>query len=143
MIKSWIYTVVLLLLASCGEELITKPDNLIPKDKMVEIIQEMAVMNVAKSTNADVLRENNIDPTDFVLKKFGVDSLQFVESDRYYVSKPGEYQDIYETVEKRLQAKGKAMGETKRVRDSLMLKKQLEDAREKAKILDEATDSLP
>ncbi|QCW98593.1 DUF4296 domain-containing protein [Aggregatimonas sangjinii] len=139
----WIHIAALLLMVSCGEELIDKPDNLIPKDKMINIIEEMAVINAAKSTNADKLRKKEIDPTDFILKKYEVDSLQFVESDRYYVSKPVEYKDIYETVEKRLDAKGKEMGETKRIRDSISLKNQLQEAQEKARMLNEATDSLP
>lgn len=139
----WIHIIALLLLISCGEELIDKPDNLIPKEKMINIIEEMAVINAAKSTNADMLRKNQVDPTDFILKKYEVDSLQFVESDRYYVSKPVEYKDIYETVEKRLEAKGKAMGETKRIRDSIHLKNQLQEAQKKAKMLNAATDSLP
>ncbi|MDB4292096.1 DUF4296 domain-containing protein [Maribacter sp.] len=141
--NNWIYSVVLVLLVSCGEELIPKPDNLIPKDKMVDIIQEMAVINIARSTYTEILRDNEIDPTGFVLKKYNVDSLQFVESDRYYVSKPGEYEDIYEIVEKRLEAKGKAISETKRIKDSLSLKNRLEAAQEKAKKLDKASDSLP
>ena len=140
---SWLHSVAFLLLISCGEELIHKPDNLVPKDKMVDIIQEMAIINAAKSTNSDVLQKNDIDPTGFILRKYDVDSLQFVESDRYYVSKPAEYQDIYEIVKNRLEAKGKAMGEAKRIKDSVSLKNTLQKAQEKAKMLNTATDSLP
>lgn len=140
---SWLHSVAFLLLISCGEELIHKPDNLVPKDKMVDIIQEMAIINAAKSTNSAVLQKNDIDPTGFILNKYDVDSLQFVESDRYYVSKPAEYQDIYEIVKNRLEAKGKAMGEAKRIKDSVSLKNTLQKAQEKAKMLNTATDSLP
>ena len=38
----------MLLFSSCAEELIEKPDNLIPEDKMVSIIKEMAIVNAAK-----------------------------------------------------------------------------------------------
>ena len=37
--------------SSCAEELVEKPDNLIPEDKMVAIIKEMAIVNAAKATN--------------------------------------------------------------------------------------------
>ena len=90
--NSWVYIVVFVLLVSCGEELIPKPENLIPKDKMADIIQEMVLVNAAKSSNSTVLAQNNIDPTEFVFKKYGIDSLQFVESVRYYVSLPNDYE---------------------------------------------------
>ena len=60
----------MLLFSSCAEELIEKPDNLIPEDKMVSIIKEMAIVNAAKTTNLGKLRENGIEPTTFVFEKF-------------------------------------------------------------------------
>ena len=135
--------ILLLLLVSCGEELIPKPNNLIPKEKMIDIIQEMSVINAAKATDSKVFQNNKIEPTDFMLKKYDVDSLQFVESDRYYVSRPAEYQDIYQSVEKRLEAKGNEMGEAKRIKDSISLKNRAIEAREKEEMLNKATDSLP
>jgi len=141
--KGLVFIVALLLVISCGEELISKPDNLISQEKMANIIQEMAIINAAKTTNSAVFRENNIEPTQYVLKKFNVDSLQYVASDRYYVSKPLVYQKIFKLVEKRLEVTAKTMSETKRKKDSLLLKKQRDEARilqEQRKI---RTDSLP
>ena len=134
---------VCILMVSCGKELIPKPANLVAKEKMIDIIEELAIVNAARSTNADMLRENEIEPTSYILKKYDVDSLQFVESNRYYVSKPSEYKAIYEIVEKRLDAKAKAMGEAKRIKDSISLKNQLLEAQEKSKMLNAAKDSLP
>ncbi len=109
---------------------------------MADIIEEMAIVNAAKTTNSAVFRENNIEPTEYVLSKFEVDSLQFVESDRYYVSKPAEYERIFKIVEKRLETDSKAMSQAKRKKDSIRLKKQ----RDEAKALREKklkADSLP
>lgn len=131
-----------MLMVSCGEELISRPNNLISKEKMADIIEEMAIVNAAKTTNSAVFRENNIEPTEYVLSKFEVDSLQFVESDRYYVSKPAEYERIFKIVEKRLETDSKAMSQAKRKKDSIRLKKQ----RDEAKALREKklkADSLP
>ncbi|WP_396633145.1 DUF4296 domain-containing protein [Maribacter sp. R86514] len=112
-------TIVLLLVSSCAEELIERPDNLIPEDKMVLIIKEMAIVNAAKATNLSKLRENGVEPTDFIFKKFEIDSAQFVDSDRYYASKPLRYENMYKKVESDLEEQRLKLEAEKRVRDSL------------------------
>ncbi|MDF4203623.1 DUF4296 domain-containing protein [Maribacter sp. SA7] len=110
---------VLLLVTSCAEELIEKPDNLIPEDKMVSIIKEMAIVNAAKATNLGKLRENGVEPTNFIFNKFKIDSAQFVDSDRYYASKPLRYENMYKKVEAELEEQRLALEAEKKVRDSL------------------------
>lgn len=105
---------------SCSEKLLEKPDKLIGKDKMVEILTDVAIVNAAKITNISVLRDNNIDPRTYVFEKHGIDSLQFVESDRYYASMPGEYEEIYKKVEAVLEKRQKEFNDAKAEKDSLM-----------------------
>ncbi|MGB2759547.1 DUF4296 domain-containing protein [Maribacter stanieri] len=113
----------MLLFSSCAEELIEKPDNLIPEDKMVSIIKEMAIVNAAKTTNLGKLRENGIEPTTFVFEKFEIDSAQFVDSDRYYASKPLRYENMYKKVESELEAQRVQLDMEKKLRDSISLAK--------------------
>ncbi|WP_027065883.1 DUF4296 domain-containing protein [Maribacter sp. Hel_I_7] len=113
----------MLLFSSCAEELIEKPDNLIPEDKMVSIIKEMAIVNAAKTTNLGKLRENGIEPTTFVFEKFEIDSVQFVDSDRYYASKPLRYENMYKKVESELEAQRVQLDMEKKLRDSISLAK--------------------
>ena len=115
----FLLTVALLLVSSCAEELIEKPDNLIPEDKMVLIIKEMAIVNAAKATNLSKLRENGVEPTSFIFAKFEIDSAQFVDSDRYYASKPLRYENMYKKVESDLEEQRLQLEEEKKVRDSL------------------------
>lgn len=128
----------LLFLSSCAEELIEKPDNLIPEDKMVAIIKEMAVVNASKSTNLGKLRENGIDPTNYVFTKFEIDSAQFVDSDRYYASKPLRYENMYKKVESDLEEQRLKLEAEKKIRDSLSLVE-----KSKSKIDKLAKDSIP
>ena len=111
--------VAMLMLSSCAEELVEKPDNLIPEDKMVAVIKEMAVVNAAKATNLSKLRENGVEPTSFIFKKFEIDSAQFVDSDRYYASKPLRYENMYKKVESDLEGQRLQLETEKRIRDSL------------------------
>ncbi|MGB5553964.1 MAG: DUF4296 domain-containing protein [Flavobacteriaceae bacterium] len=109
----------LLLFIACGEKLMQEPEHLIAKEKMIEVLSDMAIVNAAKSTNVALLRDNNLDPTAYVFKKNGIDSVQFVESDRYYASLPAEYEAIYIEVEKRLTQKKEELEKAKNLNDSL------------------------
>lgn len=96
------FLISLLLLVSCEEQLVEKPENLIPKEKMISILYDIAVLNAAKDINSKVLLEYEIDPSAFVLNQYGVDSVLFAKSDLYYASVPKEYDAIYAAVKDRL-----------------------------------------
>ena len=110
---------ILLVLISCVENLIEKPDNLIPRDKMVTILEEMAILNAGRTTNTLILKENGIEPTEYLFEKYGIDSISFVESDRYYASLPLEYVSMYEEIEASLIEKKEILDATKKINDSL------------------------
>lgn len=90
---------------ACSEKVVEKPENLIPKEKMVEILQDLAVLNAAKQHIKPILEHKEITIMDFLYKKHGIDSTQFVQSDLYYASVPLEYQAIYEKVDAQLERK--------------------------------------
>jgi hypothetical protein len=117
------------LLFSCGEKLLEKPEDLIPKDKMINIIKDITILNSARSISVTVLHDHKIDPTTFVLSKYGVDSLQFVTSDKYYASLPNEYEAMYAEIEKQLDLKEEQVSESKKIKDSLGLARKLNQSR--------------
>lgn len=96
------FLLVFVLLFSCAEELIEKPDNLISEDKMATIFYDLAIVNAAKNTSNDILKKNNIESMNYIFTKHDIDSIQFVKSDVYYASKPAVYREIYQKVETRL-----------------------------------------
>lgn len=110
----------LALLVSCGDKIIETPDNLIPKEKMTQMLYDLAVINAAKSTGSVTLESYFDSPTTFLFEKYGVDSLQFVRSDVYYASQPLVYESIYKEVAAKLE-KDKQMAEEarKKKNDSL------------------------
>lgn len=134
---------VAIILTSCGEKLMQEPENLISKEKMAEILADMAIVNSAKSTNIGIIRDNNIDPTDYVFQKHGVDSVSFVQSDRYYASIPIEYEAIYTEVESKLERQKKILEDAKKLSDSLR-KVEIEAKRaRKDSLKPKIKDSLP
>ncbi len=134
---------VVLALYSCGEKLMEKPENLIPKEKMVEILADMAIVNSAKGTNIGFFRDYDIDPTEFVFKKHGIDSVLFVASDRYYASVPVEYEAIYTEVESKLERQKKELEEAKKLGDSLQRMELESKQKLKDSTLQKVKDSLP
>tara|TARA_B100001741_G_scaffold308387_1_gene304528 strand:+ start:840 stop:1214 length:375 start_codon:yes stop_codon:yes gene_type:complete len=78
------------------------PDNLIEPKKMTNILVDMELLRSIKSTNAsDDYKEKALGDL-YLYKKYNIDSLQLVESKKYYSKYPKKYLAIYKSVEKRL-----------------------------------------
>ncbi|KAB5485068.1 MULTISPECIES: DUF4296 domain-containing protein [Flagellimonas] len=118
--KKLLFLLVFLMVVSCAEKVVEEPENLIPKEKMVDILHDLAILNATKTTIGAKLDETGIDIMEFLYKKYQIDSTQFSESDLYYASLPLEYQAIYTEVETRLDMRQKAMEEaTEKKNDSI------------------------
>ena len=114
-------------LFSCGEEVIEKPVNLISKDKMTNILYDLAIINAAKSSGPQVMENMNFEPMEYIYNKYQIDSLQFVTSDLYYASLPLEYEDIYKKLENRITKEKERFVKTgERKKDSLIQTKEEE-----------------
>ncbi|WP_324719859.1 DUF4296 domain-containing protein [Salinimicrobium sp. HB62] len=94
----------LFLLISCQDINRTpKPDNLIPEEKMVDVLTEISLLHGAKSYNKSQMEEKGIDPYPYLTEKYGIDSLQLVQSNDYYAQNYKQYKRIYDSVKVRLE----------------------------------------
>ena len=91
------------LLAACGGHEVEKPDNLIPRDKMVDIIFDLQLLEAIRTQKPDVLHDNHINPDHYVYMKYHIDSLQFAKSNQYYAHDLDGYKEIYDEVQKRFE----------------------------------------
>lgn len=80
-----------------------KPDNLISKNKMIDIITDISLVNAAKGVDRKLVEEKGINIENYVYKKYAIDSLQFAKSNNYYAYDVKEYEDIYAQVKLRLE----------------------------------------
>lgn len=80
-----------------------KPDNLIPKDQMEDLLYDLFVINAAKGVNKKILETNGFVPDSYVLNKHQVDSVRFADSNTYYAFSPEGYKEIIENVKARLE----------------------------------------
>ncbi len=79
-----------------------KPENLIPEDKMVDILTETYLINAARSLDKVTILQNKIKLDSFVYRKFEIDSLQFAASNAFYTSDLNSYNDLFLRVQERM-----------------------------------------
>lgn len=94
----------LFLLLSCESKVkYEKPENLIAKEQMIDLLYDIHLANGTSGVkNKDL--ENNLNYLSLVFEKYKIDSGRFAESNLYYIANINEYEDIFEEVERRLEA---------------------------------------
>jgi hypothetical protein len=76
-----------------------KPNNLISKEQMVNILIDIRLLSSATGTNKKVLDNHNIIPEVYIYEKYKIDSLQFSLSNNYYAYHVDDYDDIYAKIQ--------------------------------------------
>lgn len=83
---------------ACSNNALKKPDNLIPEEKMELILKDVFLLNSGKVYNKKLFTENKISFQANILKKHTVDSLQFVESNKYYTYNQDKYLEMLKRI---------------------------------------------
>lgn len=127
--------VCILLMGSCQSiEKTEKPKNLIPKDKMVEVLIDVHLFNAAKSVNRLPLQQTGMTPHQFIYEKHQIDSIAFEKSNAYYGAELDTYEEIHSKVKAQLEQrkievdttiarKKRAQDSIKYIQDSIKLQK--------------------
>ena len=117
--KKHSYIFVLLILFSCTSNTIfEKPKDLIPKDSMSLLIQEMYIASSAKFIK-NKNQQNKINYMPFVNEIFNIDSSRFQNSNYYYMSKIDEYEEILTDAKTNLEKRKQTLNELKAKLDSV------------------------
>jgi hypothetical protein len=86
---------------SCNNNIIEKPKNLIEKDKMINILYDLSLLDAVKTQFIEGGISNQ-KANDYIYKKYKIDSLQLVQSNKYYASDIEEYKKMFEEVKSKL-----------------------------------------
>lgn len=122
------YILIFLVLLGCNKSTRPeKPENLIPKDDMANVLYDVFILNAAKGAAKSVLEDHGIFPEEYVFDKYNIDSLQFALSNAYYSYDIKTYEAIVSKVEERINTEKefyqseieKDVERQKRERDSL------------------------
>jgi len=101
--KTIIFLLIFWFVLSCKD--IQKIENLIPEDKMVDILYDLNMLQAIHSNNYKLLSSYDLKPETFIYQKYDIDSIQFAESHRYYISNIDKYEKILEKIIDRAEAK--------------------------------------
>lgn len=93
-----------LLFLSCQDlEEMDRPRDLIAKQKMVDVLTDLSLLNSSKNYNKQLLEETGLKPNEYLYQKYDIDSAQLALSTRYYARNYTEFEEIYRQVQKNLE----------------------------------------
>jgi hypothetical protein len=88
-------------IVGCNDNIIEKPNNLIEKDKMITILYDMSLLESIKTQNIKGgISDKSV--SDYIYKKYKIDSIQLDKSNKYYASDIEEYKKMIESVKAKL-----------------------------------------
>ena len=110
-------------IVSCKGDGVDKPEKLLSESQMIDILYDISLLQAMNTATPGTLQENDIVVSEYIYGKYDIDSLTFMQNQRYYASKLEQYQKINERVKAKLIAE-------KKVIDSLVKEeKELEAAK--------------
>ena len=95
---------ILIFISACSNKNeIPKPAKPIDKAAMENILYDLALLQALKSYSPEKLTKNSINSKTYIYQKYKIDSLQFVENNKYFASDIEAYKIMFENVSNRLQ----------------------------------------
>jgi hypothetical protein len=102
--KKKILLLSILIISACSNKNeIPKPAKPIDKAVMENILYDLALLQALKSYSPEKLTKNSINSKTYIYQKYKIDSLQFVENNKYFASDIETYKLMFENVSNRLQ----------------------------------------
>lgn len=127
--KKLLFYITTVILTACSNNIeVQKPKKLIEEETMENILYDLALLQALKGYSPKELVKNEVDPKTYIYQKYKIDSLQFVENNRYYSADVQNYMSMFSKVIERLDKEKKAMKEIvkketeakqKKMRDSI------------------------
>ena len=95
------FLTIFILITSCNETAVKVPENLIDENKMVDIIYDLSLLDAIK-TQGIANQQSYPSTTEFLKKKYTIDSITFAANSKYYASDIKNYKKMYDRVKDRL-----------------------------------------
>jgi hypothetical protein len=118
MLKSCYILIIITLFSCTSNTIFKKPEDLIEKELMVDLLTDLTIATTAKNEK-NIYGKRNVDYTQLVFEKYGIDTTRFKKSNFYYTSRIDDYQAIYLEVEKRIKRQNSLFKDLRKEKDSL------------------------
>lgn len=100
--KTVSFFIILIFLVGCKKELVKEPKHLIEREKMVNIMYDLSILEAMKVENPAILDSFKYNSNQYIYKKYKIDSVQFAQSNIYYAADYKEYEKMYNQIKARL-----------------------------------------
>ena len=105
-----VYLILLLvLLSSCSTRMMEPPEDLIEESVFSDILYDVAVLKAVHSTSPATLESQGILIMPYIYEKYDVDSLQLINSNKYYSTLGDRYFKLFQSIETRLAEKSEVI----------------------------------
>jgi hypothetical protein len=81
---------------------IKKPENLIEKEVMVDILYDLSLLEAINFQTSKPLEAYKLTPSQYIYQKYKIDSLQFAQNNMYYAADYKAYKKMNEQINTRL-----------------------------------------
>lgn len=92
---------IFLVVVSCNQSVVQPPENLIDENKMVDILYDLSLLDAIKIQGNNT-QQTFPSTTEFLKKKYQIDSVTFANNSKYYASDIKNYKKMYDRVKERL-----------------------------------------
>ncbi|MDR9399819.1 MAG: DUF4296 domain-containing protein [Psychroflexus sp.] len=110
---------VVMMIACQSVEKVEKPENLLNKEQMVNVLTDIAILKAATDVNKNRLNKHIDKPFQYIKTKYGIDSLTLAKNLEYYNFKFNQNLEIYEKVEEKLKTKNTKIDSMQTYLDSI------------------------
>jgi len=100
-IFSLLFVLVVLITSCTSNTIMKKPDDLIPKKEMIEIMTDIYLANASYNVR-NKYQERQRNYMSLVFEKYGVDSARYNRSNLYYMSRIDEYEKMHVKVSEKI-----------------------------------------
>lgn len=97
----------------------SKPENVIPKEKMIDIYTDMILLDAMHRSNPNTLKSYGLKVSEHLYNKFSIDSTTLAQNIAYYNFEFETNIEIYEKVSERIEKKKENIDSIVKLRDSL------------------------
>lgn len=97
-----LFFIIIISLACDGSTPVVEPDQIIAPEMMEDIYYDLMLMKVIKRSNyiAEEYKPYFVDQ--YILEKYGIDSLKLIQNQTFYAQKPKSIKRIFENLELRI-----------------------------------------
>lgn len=108
----------LLGLFSCATRMMEPPEDLIEQSVFVDILYDIALLKAVHSTSPATLENQGVLIMPYILEKYQIDSIQLLNSNKYYSTLETTYLALFDSIEARLEQKSDLIDSLRRIEDA-------------------------